>query len=376
LDGGYVITGQTTSFGAGSSDAYLIKTNSLGDTLWTKTLGGSNADVGYCIQQTSDAGFIIAGMTYSIGTGSENIWLIKTDSSGNAIWNKTYGEGTGNYVIPTSDGGYIVSGTVLGPFRPILIKTDSMGDTLWTKIYDVGIGWGSGECVQETTSGGYVLLASYSNAYLIKTDASGDTLWVKKYGGSDWDWGQSFQQTSDGGYIIVGETESFGAGGRDVWIIKADSSGDTLWMKSLGGSDYDLGFSIQQTTDGGYIICGRTKSFGAGNNDVWLIKIAPDPNDVENENQLSILNNYILKQNYPNPFNPTTSIKYQIPELSFVTLKVYDVLGSKVATLVNKGQPQGNYEIEFDATTLPSGIYFYRIQAGSFVETKKMVLLR
>ncbi len=95
------------------------------------------------------------------------------------------------------------------------------------------------------------------------------------------------------------------------------------------------------------------------------------------EDELSTLpKQYALEQNYPNPFNPTTSINYQIPELSFVTLKVYDVLGSEVTTLVNEEKPIGNYEIEFNTKGLPSGIYFYRLQAGDFIQTKKMVLLR
>jgi hypothetical protein len=85
---------------------------------------------------------------------------------------------------------------------------------------------------------------------------------------------------------------------------------------------------------------------------------------------------YVLKQNYPNPFNPTTTIIYQIKELSFVTLKVFDVLGKEITTLVNNEKPVGSYEVEFNATSLPSGIYFYRLQAGSFVETRKMILLK
>ncbi len=87
-------------------------------------------------------------------------------------------------------------------------------------------------------------------------------------------------------------------------------------------------------------------------------------------------NEYYLSQNYPNPFNPRTTIKYQIPEQGFVTIKVYDVLGSEVSTLLNEEKPVGSFKVEFDATNLSSGIYFYRLQAGAFVETKKMVLLK
>ena len=102
---------------------------------------------------------------------------------------------------------------------------------------------------------------------------------------------------------------------------------------------------------------------------------SPNPVGVE-ENETGHPTEYALYQNYPNPFNPTTTIKYQIPELSFITLKVYDVLGNEVSTLVNEEKPIGDYELEFDATNLPSGIYFYRLQTGSFVETKKMLLMK
>ena len=99
-----------------------------------------------------------------------------------------------------------------------------------------------------------------------------------------------------------------------------------------------------------------------------------DPVSVKNENIPSI--SYSLDQNYPNPFNPSTTIKYQIPELSFVTLKVYDVLGNEITTLVSDEKTVGNHQVDFDAFSLSSGVYFYQLKAGSFIEAKKMVLMK
>ena len=283
-DGGYIITGSTGSYGDGSSDVWLIKTDTSGDTLWTKTFGGSAGDEGHSIQQTSDGGYIITG-----NTGAD-VWLIKTDASGDSLWTKTFGgeydNDEGRSVQQTSDGGYIITGSTRAygtedyDYDVLLIKTDASGDTVWTKTFG-----GSDDeysySVQQTSDGGYIITGntrSYGqgswDVWLIKTDASGDTTWTKTFGGSDGDYGYSVQQTSDGGYIITGSSSSYHTGlwDSDVWLIKTDASGDTVWTKNIGGELNDEGQCVRQTSDGGYIIIGSTASYGAGNYDVWIIK--------------------------------------------------------------------------------------------------------
>ena len=277
-DGGYIITGTTESFGNGGSDVYLIKTDVNGDSLWTKTFGGIDSDRGHSIQQTTDGGYIITGSTTSFGNGGFDVYLIKTDGSGNEQWTKTFGGTNGDEgfsVQQTTGGGYIITGytvSFLGSRDVYLIKTDGNGDSLWTKTFGGTDHTVGGRSVQQTTDGGFII-TGHKNfiVYLMKTDGNGDSLWTKTFGGIG-DWGFSVQQTTDGGYIITGNITSFGNGGSDVYLIKTDGYGDSLWTKTFGGIGDDYGFSIQQTTDGGYIITGSTISFGNGGYDVYLIK--------------------------------------------------------------------------------------------------------
>jgi len=289
-DGGYIIAGYTQFFGAGGYDVYLIKTDSEGNLKWQKTFGGRNDDEGYSVQQTSDGGYIIAGYTTSFGGGGYDVYLVKTDPNGNLLWQKTFGVGIGWSVQQTSDGGYIIAGETssfgAGGKDVYLIKTDPNGNQEWQKTFG-GNGKDDAGSVQQTTDGGYIIAgftasfgAGLVDVYLIKTDSTGNSQWQKTFGGSDNDSGYSVQQTADGGYIIAGWTTSFGAGFYDVYLVKTDPSGNLLWQKTFGGSGFDVGSSVQQTTDGGYIIAGQTKSFGAGAEDVYLIRTDSDGNSV------------------------------------------------------------------------------------------------
>jgi len=267
-DGGYIIVGVTYSFGAGGGDVYLVKTNSLGDTLWTKTYGGPEKEHGGSVQQTADGGYIIAGDSRSFGSGSADVYLVKTDAKGDTLWTRIYGRDSTDdaaySVAQTTDGGYIIAGGTwsfgAGAADVWLLRTNALGDTLWTRTYG-GSEWDDGRAVRQTADGGYIVAGSArsfgtgtSDVYLIKTNAQGDTLWTRIYGGSRPDTGYSVQQTADGGYIVTGRTTSFGRHG--VYLIKTNAAGDTLWSRAYGRSSSCRGYSVQQTTDGGYIVAG------------------------------------------------------------------------------------------------------------------------
>jgi len=254
-------------------------------TSFAKTYGGADWELAYSVQQTSDGGYIVAGYTYSLGVDSGDIFLIKTDANGNLQWAKTY-RGTdweeAYSVQQTYDGGYIVAGWTssfgAGYYDIFLIKTDANGNLQWAKTYG-GTYWDDAYSVQQTSDGGYIVAgwtlsfgAGDYDIFLIKTDASGNIQWAKTYGGTSGEGAYSVQQTSDGGYIVAGVTYSFSADWSDIFLIKTDANGNIQWAKTYGGIVDEYAYSVQQTSDGGYIVAGDTRSFGAGRGDIFLIK--------------------------------------------------------------------------------------------------------
>ncbi len=415
-DGGYIAVGFTRSFGASNWDFWLIKTGGYGNVEWNKTYGGASTDAGRSVQQTSDGGYIAVGLTMS-----DDLWLVKTDAYGNMEWNKTYGGSgydDGYSVEQTSDGGYIVAGATssygAGSTDYWLLKTDVFGELEWNKTYGGNQPDGAHD-VHQTSDGGYIVVGRADSfktgifdgeIWLVKTDEYGNVSWGWLSGWPDWDFADSVEQTSDGGYIVAGtrfssydtrydfwllkfypngtldwnsvyarsgtsedvansvqQTSDGGyvvAGGwGDFWLVKTDGAGNVEWNKSYGGAGSETAYSVQQTSDGGYIAAGDTTSFGLGRDgypDGWLVKIFPAHDVAVNSAETS---KTVVGQGYPLSINVTVENPGFFTEAFNVTVyanatvigtQTVQYLSSKAsATLVftwnTTGFDKGNYTI-------------------------------
>ena len=268
-DKGYILAGSS------KNDLRLVKTDANGNMQWQRTIRGSGYNSGYSAMQTSDDGYIIAG---------NNFWLVKTDTEGIEQWSRTFrGKkfGSVSSVRQTSDGGYILAGSTksydVGSYDFWLVKTDEDGNMQWDRTFE-GKGRDRLNSFQQTFDGGYVL-AGYIRSnrtdsydfWLVKTDQNGVELWNRTFGGNDRDFAYSVQLTSDGGYILTGTTRSFDADHNDLLIVKTDSNGNEQWNRTIVGPNGDNRlYSILQNPEGGYVIVGGTGS-GGESYDVWLV---------------------------------------------------------------------------------------------------------
>jgi hypothetical protein len=380
-DGGYIVAGYSLSFGSGDFDIYVVKTDDNGDAEWSRVYGTSADDHGFCVRETEDEGYVVCGCTGHIDI-SADVWLFKLDLDGEMVWSRTYswpGAESANYVEQTTDGGYILAGWNAIPTSSrqalLLVKTDDEGDTLWTRHYGSEY-LNTSRQLQQTPDGGYIVSGTYGvttgtyDYYLLNIDANGDTLWTRRYGRTSWNVLRSFDQTSDGGYILGGYTDAGNNG--DFYFVKTDANGDTLWTRTYGTAHYEQCFGVQQIEDDNYIAVGHTGT--SPERDIWLMKLGNvtgvDPGELIPPMVTT------LHQNYPNPFNATTDISFSLAEGSDVSLKVYDLTGRVVTTLVRGQMGRGEHVIGWDASEVSSGVYFYKLTAGDYSEAKRMMLIK
>jgi len=287
-DGGYAVAGSTST--ASNSDVWVIKLDGSGNQSWAKTFNGTanSNDGAYSIVQTTDGGYALAGYTnYS------DVWVLKLDDSGNQTWAKTFA-GTANKddqahsIVQTTDGGYVVAGytnydgSISINSDVWVIKLNASGTKIWAKTFNGTANKHDGaNSIVQTTDGGYVVAGYTMNSndsedvWVLKLDGSGNQSWVKTFNGTanSNDYGYSIVQTSDGGYAVAGYTTNSN-GYYDVWVLKLDASGNQSWAKSFNGTanSHDYGYSIVQTTDGGYAVAGDTGN-NSGNSDDWILKL-------------------------------------------------------------------------------------------------------
>lgn len=371
IDSGYVLCGYSQSNNGdvtsnhGGGDYWVVKINSLGFIEWEKSLGGSVSDDPQSIQQTTDGGYIVAGYSWSNdgdvtgNHGGSDYWVVKLSSFGIIEWQKSLGgsnEDYASFVQETIDGGYILSGRTYSNDGDVtsnhgfsdcwIVKLTSLGDIDWQKA----IGGSTNDevySIKQTSDGGYIFAGSsqsidgdltvnhgYSDYWVVKLTSLGIIEWQKSFGGSADDIASSIQQTTDNGYIVAGRTGSddgdvtSNQGLLDCWLVKLTSLGSIVWEKSLGGSNFDFASEIKQTSDGGYIIAGYSQSNDGdltnnyGQRDFWVVKLSSE-----------VGLNEILEQNlfsvFPCPANNQITINVAA-KLVGERYAIYDAMGKKV----------------------------------------------
>lgn len=389
-DGSYVIGGGMTTIGY--YQYFLMKITPTGDQVWLQTYGFSedNEKLSESLQ-TSDEGFILCGSTdcYST-TGNWDIYIVKTDSGGNLLWERTYGEPDlseyGKSIIQLEDGSYVFSGIVMNSITstniPFLKKIDSNGNLLWSQEYDT-IEEAYRARVLPMHDGGFFLsnwIGEYDDPQVctFKTDSQGVLLWTyiveDTVGIIPW----NMSPAADG-FIIIGNTyPSYSASSFDLILLKYDQDGSEQWHQTYGFSDIrDEGSDVCQCADGGFAGIGFAQfdsQFFPGN--IYVVKTNPESSGIVNHSYSGISSSYHLLSPFPNPFNSTVRISYAVPLAGQVELTLYDITGRTVAAVFDGWKTPGNHHISYSPDHLASGIYFLQMTAQNFTQTQKVVYLK
>lgn len=390
-DEGFIIAGFAEARDTTDADFYLAKADSGGSLEWTKTYGGEGQDTACSVIETADGGFLVCGYSTSFTYGGGVCWVLKTDSLGDTLWSGLYGAGADeafSSVIPAHDEGYILAGwstPAEGGRDVYLVKIDEDGNEVFSKIYG-GEYDDMAYSIEPTSDSGYIVIgntwsyaAGENDIWLLKVDSLGDTLWTRTYGGANNEEGFGLAQTADGGFILVGCTRSWGLGQEDVWLIRTDENGDTLWSQLYGGEKLDQCYDVYQTADDGFFMAGRTRSFGSVRCDYYLIKTdeagtvqVAEPEPGEEPVELFLVT--------PARLSRPLAISYQLSLPGRVKLTAYDLAGRQVRELVDTHQSPGSYAITWDGTddagsALTPGVYFIRLEACGSYRAARMVVL-
>jgi hypothetical protein len=412
-DGGYIIAGNSVSNNGdvtgnhGANDYWVVKLDISGNIQWQKCLGGNADDRAYSVKQTNDGGYIVVGSSSSINgdvTGHHgsalysDYWLVKLDVNGNIQWEKSLGGAVNDnayYVQQTVDNGFVIAGYSYSADGDVtahigsitysdiwIVKTDSIGNIQWEKSIGGTINDYSFS-IQQTIDGGYIV-AGYSNSvcfsyddyWIFKLDGSGNTQWQRCIGGTSNDRLFSIEQTTDGGFILAGSSDSNSGnvsgnhGSQDYWVVKLDTAGYMQWQKCLGGTGSEYSYSIQQTSDAGYIVAGESQSNNGdvtgnqGLKDYWVVKLYPDFPTSINEN-ISFFS-FSLS---PNPASSNLFLTLSSNIKPNTSLSIYNFLGAEVLAV-----PVRNSQTNINISALPAGVYFVNVkEAGKSLRGKKFV---
>lgn len=376
-DSGYIVSGYTESYGSGIRDAYVMRLNSIGDTLWAKAYGGNSIDGSNDFIQTVDGGFLLVGNTFSFGAGGSDVYAVKIDPNGTVQWEYAYGGANndfGNSVVQTQDSGFVISGSAesfgSGQRDVYVLKLDSIGNLMWSKVFG-GSGNESGKSILELANQDLIVMGNTrsfgkgaEDYYLLRLNSLGDTVMTRVYGGASIDFGESVKQTPDKGFILAGYTNSFNTWNYDVYIVKTDSLGNSGCHQSVTSTVIGSPTTIRTTTN-------STIGTGSSSKDA-VIKIGntkTHPVNACNINSVQELMDENRVHLFPNPVHHFFSIKSEDKLLENNTSVIlFDVNGKALQSFFLTDSHQ-----QIDISAYTKGIYFVRIETKLGPVTKKIV---
>jgi len=306
-DGGYVVIGNSYKKGTKDSELLIIKLDGKGELVWERSYGGGAEELGKAVIEEDD-GYLVLGVSGSYGSGGRDAWVLKVNKDGDKVWERFYGGAQDDWPssIKRVDGGYIISGYIEknGPFFTDfwVLRIDENGRKVWERTYDKSA-QDRGYSLALAKDSGYFLAGvcgpmglNFYDYCLVRIDDKGDKLWDRVYGGRRWELGYAIEPFQEGGYLLAGMSGVVGLGelyrlakviggvlpggsgfvapGRyDVWVMRLDDSGEKVWEKSYGGSEDDRIYAMRNSKDGGYVLVGRSRSYGSGDYSAWIFKI-------------------------------------------------------------------------------------------------------